>query len=974
MLRLPSNASAKRSRAIGEHHDGDFGVYMSHKIQKLRQENETLRRSVLCSQLFAQIVIFVNGYTSPSKEELRRLIIQHGGDFEHYQTPRVTHIIATHIPLAKLRQSKKARNPIPIVIPEWIVQCVAQSKILALKSFLYHGIHDSTQDTLYSSFNLSKDSLLSASNEEEASVDLAQSSVKEMECDPPPFTHQAEDAIVKKRTNSSKGGPEFLKSFFAKSRLHHIGTWRTRFQQRAQEFEKLYTKAPMHRESPQSDKRVILHVDMDCFFVAIAIKCHRLNRELESKPVAVAHSSNAGSSEISSCNYLARSFGLRAGMFMNTARELCPDLVVLPYSFDAIEEASMDIYAIFFQHTPFVQAMSCDEACLEFGSQVDGAAKADEIRDAILHKTKCTASVGISYNLLLAKLATGKAKPNGVCHIATREQADEFLLALDVKDLPGVGKRAAERLDSFNIHTVRHVRDLTKRELAEKLGGTKLGESLYQFARGIDHRCVSMEANLTRKSVSAVVNFGIRFEKWQDSVDFLTELAKVVQRRLQEVSMLTRSITLQVKKRKKDEAIEPLKYMGCGRCDDYSKTQVLAEATDEDVAIARVAIHLLHQFRFADSDLRGIGLLATKLVRKAPKEILGTDSEVSTKQDTLRNWMSSTHNEHVSAPSPYTNSEQRAQKAEITEKSLLTSAAGTKWKMPSMSQIDKSILQELPTFIQTEILNAYANPIQIAPKQTKKRPQRVKKPRKRSTAKAPSQKRPNFFFRPAEVSDGLMERNSSESVALNDVSFSQVDTQVYKQLPLAIRNEVNRYTKPSRSTNPQHKLATESSSGFQASNNRALGSLTEPNRSPVPSISKLVLEALDQIQSPAIEFDSMWMQSQGINDIFDAVHARILFEVETHALDKVLHMLRYMRRSCSKVIELLQRRSHDVICEPIPEEFATDCVKNENKRIGMICKGFNQILARVNEEIQARYNGTLASRLIAPLQDCRTSA
>ncbi|CCI43087.1 unnamed protein product [Albugo candida] len=971
MLGSSSSASAKRCRAVGEHHEGDFDVYMSHKIQKLRHENDILRGSVLCSQLFTQIVIFVNGYTLPSKEELRRLIIQHGGDFEHYQTSLVTHIIATHIPLAKLRQYKKMRNPPPIVTPEWIVQCVAQSKILGIKSFLYPGIHDFTQATLPASFKLSESSLPIASSEKEVSVELAQRSSEELKCeyslDRKIEKTPREDAVVNKKTNSSKDGPEFLKSFFAKSRLHHIGTWRTRFQQRAHEFAALYKKSPMHRASPQSEERVILHIDMDCFFVAIAIKCHHLHKELESKPVAVAHSSSAGTSEISSCNYLARSFGLHAGMFMNTARELCPDLVVLPYSFEAIEKASVDIYTIFFQHTPFVQAMSCDEAFLEFGTEIDGTEKAVEIRDAIFQQTQCTASVGISYNLLLAKLATGKAKPNGVYHIADREHADDFLLALNVKDLPGVGKRAAERLDSFGIDTVRQVRELTKTELADNMGGVKLGESLYQFAWGIDHRLVSMEATLMRKSVSAVVNFGIRFENWQDSVDFLTELAKEVQRRLQELSMLTRSITLQVKKRKKGESIEPLKYMGCGKCDDYSKTQILAEATDDDDAIARVAIHLLHQFRFPDSDLRGIGLLATKLVQKQPKERMGLDPEVAIKQDTLRKWIFSAHSEHGSPALSSTSSKQRVQSAGTTQESLSITTTEKQWRRPSASQIDKSVLHELPTYIQTEIMTAFPKTIQIAPKQKRKRPQQVKKPSKRSIRNVPTRKRANPFFRPAEISDGSIESHSIDSVALNDVFFSQVDTQVYKELPLAIRNEVSRYTKPSKSTNSHEKLAKEFMSEFDGMIHSTSGSLSEPNVSFVPSISKLVLEALNRIQSPAMQWDSIWVQNQGINDIFDAVYARILFEVEKRALDKVLDMLRFTRRNCSKVVELLEKNLGTNF-EPFRESPARDHTEFDDKRIGIICKGFNQILARINEEVQARYRGNLASHLIAPLE------
>lgn len=106
----------KKRKQVGEHHDGSFAVYMSHKIQKLRTQNAYMtstKRTGSCvhnnnilQHLFAGIHIYVDGYTVPSKEELRQLILTYGGGFEHYETSRVTHIIATHLPLSKLLQLK----------------------------------------------------------------------------------------------------------------------------------------------------------------------------------------------------------------------------------------------------------------------------------------------------------------------------------------------------------------------------------------------------------------------------------------------------------------------------------------------------------------------------------------------------------------------------------------------------------------------------------------------------------------------------------------------------------------------------------------------------------------------------------------------------------------------------------------------------------------------------------------------------
>uniref|UniRef100_K3W5C9 BRCT domain-containing protein n=1 Tax=Globisporangium ultimum (strain ATCC 200006 / CBS 805.95 / DAOM BR144) TaxID=431595 RepID=K3W5C9_GLOUD len=121
----PRDAKKRKPQTqLGEHHGGSFGVYMAHKIQKLRNQNDALtsaaaekaatpppRDNVTSSStagasnaLFGDVHVFVDGYTVPSKDEIRRLMLMHGGGFEHYETSRVTHIIATHLPASKLLQ------------------------------------------------------------------------------------------------------------------------------------------------------------------------------------------------------------------------------------------------------------------------------------------------------------------------------------------------------------------------------------------------------------------------------------------------------------------------------------------------------------------------------------------------------------------------------------------------------------------------------------------------------------------------------------------------------------------------------------------------------------------------------------------------------------------------------------------------------------------------------------------------------
>ena len=105
MAAVPLRERACQKR-VGDHHDGDFRVYMAHKIQKLRGRNESIVSASSfdgeVADIFRGVCVYVDGYTVPSKEEIRRLMLLHGGSFEHYETNQVTHIIATHLPASKL--------------------------------------------------------------------------------------------------------------------------------------------------------------------------------------------------------------------------------------------------------------------------------------------------------------------------------------------------------------------------------------------------------------------------------------------------------------------------------------------------------------------------------------------------------------------------------------------------------------------------------------------------------------------------------------------------------------------------------------------------------------------------------------------------------------------------------------------------------------------------------------------------------
>ncbi|KAF2457675.1 hypothetical protein BDY21DRAFT_391902 [Lineolata rhizophorae] len=438
--------------------------------------------------------------------------------------------------------------------------------------------------------------------------------------------------------------PGFLDQYYRESRLHHLSTWKAdlksqmaalaadKFKSSQQQPQHLLL--PKRRRTPGA-RRYILHVDFDSFFAAVSLKKHP---HLKEHPCVVAHGPGSGS-EIASCNYPARKFGIRNGMWMRRAQELCPEVKILPYDFPAYEEASRAFYAAILAVDGVVQSVSIDEALLDVsqlclsaaGSDGRGVAeggiyreqaKADEVatnlRADIKAATGCHVSVGIGGNVLLAKVALRKAKPAGQYQIRPEEVLD-FVGGLTVQDLPGVAWSIGGRLeDAFGVKSVRDLRENVSKEKLVNLLGPKTGERLWEYARGIDRTEVAAGGGPddkagVRKSVSAEVNWGVRFETQAQADEFVGSLAGELARRLGKEKLKGRQLTMKVMKKAADAPLDPPKHLGHGKCDTFSRGVQLGVATMDKEVLSRECLALLRGFGISPGELRGIGVQMTKL-------------------------------------------------------------------------------------------------------------------------------------------------------------------------------------------------------------------------------------------------------------------------------------------------------------------------------------------------------------------------
>ncbi|XP_015706016.1 DNA repair protein REV1 isoform X2 [Coturnix japonica] len=484
----------------------------------------------------------------------------------------------------------------------------------------------------------------------------------------------------------------FISDFYSRSRLHHISTWKCELTEFVNSLQRKNSGVFPGREklkkwkagrsalktdtgnvsvaSSAKPQSCIMHVDMDCFFVSVAIR----NRpDLKGKPVAVTSNRGAGKAplrpganpqlewqyyqnkllngkaeiripdkldsavwehsdsahmngvdcdltvlsmaEIASCSYEARQAGIKNGMFFGQAKKLCPNLQAVSYDFNAYKEVAQTVYEILASYTHNIEAVSCDEALVDITeilteTRLTPDELANAIRDEIKAQTKCTASVGMGSNILLARMATRKAKPDGQYHLKP-EEVDDFIRGQLVTNLPGVGRSMESKLASLGIRTCGDLQCASMSKLQKEFG-PKTGQMLYRFCRGLDDRPVRTEKE--RKSVSAEINYGIRFTQPQEAEAFLLSLSEEIQRRLEAAGMKGKRLTLKIMVRKAGAPVEPAKYGGHGICDNIARTVTLDHATDSAKVIGKETLNMFHTMKLNISDMRGVGIQVQQLV------------------------------------------------------------------------------------------------------------------------------------------------------------------------------------------------------------------------------------------------------------------------------------------------------------------------------------------------------------------------
>jgi DNA polymerase IV len=282
----------------------------------------------------------------------------------------------------------------------------------------------------------------------------------------------------------------------------------------------------------------ILHADVDAFFAAVE---QRDDPRLRGRPVIV------GAGVVLAPSYEAKAHGVETAMGVRRALRLCPQAIVVRPRMSAYSEASKALYQVFDDTTPLVEGLSIDEAFLDVRGLLRLAGTPTQIarrlRRAVRERVGLPVTVGVARTKFLAKVASGVAKPDGLLFVPPEHEL-EFLHALPVERLWGVGRVTARRLHDAGITTVRQVAELPEAALVTLLGRAA-GRHLHALAQNRDPRPVQVRRR--RRSIGAQRALGWSPKSLADVDVALVGLVERVTRRMRAAERLGRTVVLRLR-------------------------------------------------------------------------------------------------------------------------------------------------------------------------------------------------------------------------------------------------------------------------------------------------------------------------------------------------------------------------------------------------------------------------------------------
>ncbi len=343
--------------------------------------------------------------------------------------------------------------------------------------------------------------------------------------------------------------------------------------------------------------RIILHCDLNNFFASVSLV---FNPTLKDMPVAVCGNKENRHGIILAKNEIAKRFGVKTAEPIFEAKRKCADLVTLPAIYDKYEEYSKKAQEIYRRYTDMVEPFGIDECWLDVTGSVmlfgSGEEIAHKIKNDIKKELGITASVGVSFNKVFAKLGSDMKKPDAVT-VISRENFKEKIWNLPISDLLFVGNKTKEKLKSVGVRTIGEITFCSDESLKKLLG--KNGIDLKQFALGEDHSpVVTPTPDDKPKSIGKSVTTGKDFKTEEEVWTAFLSFAETLSATLREKGLYASGVQVHIR-------TASLKVK------EFSRS--FPDATNCSMTIAKRGFKLFKENYTFSEPLRSVGLRAINL-------------------------------------------------------------------------------------------------------------------------------------------------------------------------------------------------------------------------------------------------------------------------------------------------------------------------------------------------------------------------
>ena len=366
--------------------------------------------------------------------------------------------------------------------------------------------------------------------------------------------------------------------------------------------------------------RVVLHSDCNCFYASVELLHHP---ELRGKPVAVGGDPESRHGIILTADYTAKKYGVKTGMTLWQAKQLCPDITFLPPRMDLYLRFSRMAQEIYADYTDLREPFGCDESWLDVTASAtlkgDGELIAKEISNRMKSELGITVSIGVSYNKIFAKLGSDYKKPDAITTMYLNE-FKEKVWSLPASDLLYVGKSTAKRLNSIGVKTIGELATMDEKLLVSLLG--KMGSVLWGFANGYDNSPVRKEnTHAAIKSVGNSTTTPRDLTTDEDVKIIIYVLSESVAARLRENGFRCRTVEISIR----DNEL----YSFTRQCKVHNATNITEE-------IAREAYRLFKENYNWHKPIRSVGVRGADLVTDYYFEQLDMFTDVAMREKQMK--------------------------------------------------------------------------------------------------------------------------------------------------------------------------------------------------------------------------------------------------------------------------------------------------------------------------------------------------